>query len=153
MKLTLREFLETGRLGDIRLGMTRAEAQALLGPPEDISLTKDAVWKYGSLQLYFHENRLWLIALYFPWDELRLPNAFEAVGYLPSRATTLQEFRKFLAESGSETNLDRTVDEAVILQVGPGIEVIFHREPEQILLETMQWSGQPPVRERVKESR
>jgi hypothetical protein len=58
MKCCLRAFLKTGRLGDLRLGMTRAEIAALLGRPDAEGGTsrkykRPSVWRYGTMECWF----------------------------------------------------------------------------------------------------
>src|SRR5262249_3349503 len=97
MKPTLKEFLQTGRLGSLVFGATEEDARQILGHPEDTSVNKKnrpLIWKYGSLQLHFDQGLLNFIGLYFSDHEFRLPAGLSLVGWMPTSTTSLNEFQK-----------------------------------------------------------
>jgi hypothetical protein len=53
---TLTQFALTGRLGALQLGMLQSEVRKLLGDPDDVSLTRQQIWKYGQLEITFTLN-------------------------------------------------------------------------------------------------
>jgi hypothetical protein len=58
--VSLREFLRTGALGPIRLGMTRAAVVDMLGKPNawsvvEITVGLPEIFKYGDIEFYFDE--------------------------------------------------------------------------------------------------
>ena len=62
-EINLLQFFKTGEFGPVKLGMTRAEVENLLGKPdsyytiEEISDSDDytsaEIWEYGGVELYF----------------------------------------------------------------------------------------------------
>jgi len=123
-----REFLCTGELGNISLGMSGDEILAALGPDRDIADCRPfEVWKYGSLQLTLWQGRLYSFSLYFTSSEQDLPKGLEIEGWLPSRNTTLDEVRGFLFGAGVPFHLDCGLcDECgFTLLVGPGVKIVF----------------------------
>lgn len=56
----------------VKLGMTREEVQAILGPPHDYNIgtrkyPRPMIWKYNDVELHFHypiEGGLWLVGLF-----------------------------------------------------------------------------------------
>jgi hypothetical protein len=100
---TLVEFLKTGRLDGISVGISRDEVRALLGEPEDVSTNKfPQTWKYGPLQLAFYKSAdgsnplLASISMCFHEPEQRFPEAIKIDGWLPDPETTFDAFRTFL---------------------------------------------------------
>jgi len=48
------EFIKTGKLGSVSLGISKEEIENILGKPDDVSVSrKPRIYKYGSLQLAF----------------------------------------------------------------------------------------------------
>ena len=66
MKVSLREWIVTGRFGSIELGAMRADVERHLGLPKQWSTPANtpqtaAIWKYGDIEFYFQDDRLWMI--------------------------------------------------------------------------------------------
>jgi hypothetical protein len=67
VEASLLDFLRTGALGPIRVGLSRDQIETLLGRPDNFSeaKTKDgqpAIYKYGEIELFFNDEQiLWLI--------------------------------------------------------------------------------------------
>ena len=64
LQLNLTEFLKTGTFGFINLGLTKAELESQLFPPEDwMERTKahdkdnTPIWRYGNFELHFDEKQ------------------------------------------------------------------------------------------------
>lgn len=56
ISVSLRTFLETGKLGPLHLGMSRQQILEVVGQPDDWNTNfapRAAIWKYGSMELYF----------------------------------------------------------------------------------------------------
>jgi len=60
VSVSLKEFLRTGRLGPIALGMTASEVEALLGGQGTLA-AEPSVWAYGSIELHFSRRRIFMI--------------------------------------------------------------------------------------------
>ena len=57
MKASLKELIESGGFGPVKLGMTREEVESSLDAPDDVGGTsrkyqKPSIWKYGDIELY-----------------------------------------------------------------------------------------------------
>ena len=68
--VSLEGFVRTGSFGPVRLGMSRAQIQELIGPPVDVGCQsrkypRPACWLYGDVELHFRprEDVMWLIHL------------------------------------------------------------------------------------------
>lgn len=59
IEISLLEWLRTGRFGPVHLGMSRAEVEGVLGPPEMMGgrtsrrKRRPTIWKYGDVEMYF----------------------------------------------------------------------------------------------------
>jgi len=83
--ISLREFIHTGRLGEIGLGSTRAEVETAFGAPTNwdghINCKRATIWEYGVFRIHISSNIAWMFVLdgfHFP---TQVGNAlFEADG-------------------------------------------------------------------------
>jgi hypothetical protein len=76
--VSLEAFFQTGSLGPIRLGMSRAQIQEAVGPPDYVGCTtrkyrQPSLWGYGNMELHFVRggDELWLIHL----ENFQVPEA------------------------------------------------------------------------------
>ena len=133
IKITLKEFLTEGRLGDIVFGIEKRDLQQVLGYPDAFSDPKSMrqIWKYGSLQVSFENNILDFIGIYFQNQE-RLPAQLEITGYFPTKLAGFTEFKQYLTQEGIpfEVNSVLTFESQKVLVVGLGIDVIFNNTNE-----------------------
>jgi hypothetical protein len=120
---TLEQFLRTGDLGGITLGMTPDAVAGVLGPPEDRSVKRNPLtWKYGALQLsFFREpgetsDTLALIAVYFHTPADVPPAPIRFTDWSSDGETTPLAFAQFLrsahllpADEGVDDGADRIV--------------------------------------------
>jgi hypothetical protein len=105
---SLLEFMRTGRLGDITLGMSPIELQAHWGKPNDISVD-GRIWQYGSsegvnIQLPIIDNRVAGIWIYF-WagtDTDAIPSGILAGDWGVHALASVAEFTDFLDANGLE---------------------------------------------------
>lgn len=75
MKASFKEFIESGVLGLLRVGMKRAEVEQSLGAPPSWEARargyrKADIWKYGDIELYFQDDALWMIFA----DDFQVPD-------------------------------------------------------------------------------
>jgi hypothetical protein len=68
VQLSLVQFLRTGNLGPIRLGMTAVEVEAVLGKPDATGNTSrkhrwPSVWRYGDVEFGFDPKQRLLVYL------------------------------------------------------------------------------------------
>ena len=62
MRPSLLDFLKTGAIGELRLGLTADEVLALLGLPDDVGGTsrkypRPSVYVFGSVEVFFTQSR------------------------------------------------------------------------------------------------
>jgi len=101
------EFLKSGQVGELSIGMTRESVQHILGPPDDTSVKKrPEVWKYGSCELSFHRisdglsGILDSIQYYYHTQQVehRSHTKLTFTGWSPSSSTTIGEFLNYLGQ-------------------------------------------------------
>lgn len=69
IRVSFRDFLNSGNIGDLKLGITRQSVATLLGTPLDWSVKdrvveKAKVWKYDGLELWFRVDVLSYVGLH-----------------------------------------------------------------------------------------
>jgi hypothetical protein len=105
LNTNLVDFLKSGQLGNIELGLPKAEIYKLLGKPDewtqdyvDTTQEQSSWWRYGMAGLNFDdENCIKGLGLY--WlihPDIELPSLFHFSGWLPGKNTTIDEFVSFL---------------------------------------------------------
>lgn|GEM_PF-3685625 len=100
----IRDFLQTGRLGEIQLGLRPDQVIGILGAPDDQSVKKRPVHilRYGAVQFSFvavpdtKDSRLASVAIYFDDADRPIPPPLSPTDWLPTGNTTEQQFRQFL---------------------------------------------------------
>lgn len=143
----LREFLTSGTLGPMTIGLSPVEVQRLLGDPWEVGGTsKQRIWKYGSIQLGFHRDKatrteaLSFIGVYFRDGNLTLPEAISSQGWSPSLQTTKEDFIRFLKEQEIGYSEDRqlTFGTQSALTTESGAQVIFYNSADEAFLDSIQ---------------
>lgn len=109
MLVTLGEFLARGRLGEVALGMTKAEVLEAAGLPAEFhdgrTLEEAAIWINGRTTFWFEGDRLARIGVYFLLTYLSNP----AIRYdpaFPAHAVPIDELRTFMRRAGMEVRQD-----------------------------------------------
>jgi hypothetical protein len=129
----LADFLMTGKLGSIITGVSKEFVREILGEPQDVSVQKNPeIWKYGALQLGFFRGRdssqaaLVFIGLYFHQSEDTVPEALGLTGWMPSKQTTSQEIRDYLANFNGVTGAGvfRESDGNLVMEHS-GVGIVF----------------------------
>src|SRR5437588_3306016 len=109
---TLREFLSSGTLGAIKMGMRPQMVEQLWGPPDDRSVQRHPteILRYGSLELVFKtvpdtdDMRLVAVAIYFGRPDQQLPAGAGFEDRSLTDTTTEAEFRDFAAAAALEVH-------------------------------------------------
>jgi hypothetical protein len=133
--ISVDEFLETSRLGQLVEGRTTHEVRDLLGEPEGVSGRGwPQLWKYGSIQLGFHRTTrdeipfLTSIALYFRVPDEAPPEALKFSGWYPAIGCSYDEFRAHLDEVGIRVYGGVASGPRKHLIVGPGVRITFDED-------------------------
>jgi len=109
---TFQEFLTSGKIGEVQLGMRPEVVEQRLGLPDDRSVKRHPVeiLRFGSLELAFKtvpqtdDTRLISVAIYFNRPKQQLPAALKFDDWTPTDATTEAEFRQFIASTGLDVH-------------------------------------------------
>jgi hypothetical protein len=107
-------FIRSGVVDGVAVGARQDEVRSLLGPEEATSLTRDPIWRYGALQVAFHEGRVvWLMLSGEDHPDLA-------------------EVERWLAQEGLVYEVDPELtfeDSQTTLKVlGSGVRLVFDRE-------------------------
>ena len=100
------DFLRTGQIGRLAMGMSKDAVRDLLGEPRDTSVRKHPeIWKYGQVELAFFRTSdgsspvLTSIMYHFD-DPTPPPIGLEMTGWVPTCRTTYEGFSAHLDEAG-----------------------------------------------------
>ena len=129
---TFREFLSSGKLADVQLGMRPEMVEQRWGSPDDRSVKRHPAetLRFGSLELTFKtvpqtdDTRLVAAAIYFNRPSQQLPSALKFDDWTPTDATTEPEFRAFVTSAGLETH-SKVDGEYTHLVLNSGASVVF----------------------------
>lgn len=111
---SMREFLTSGRLGDVQLGLRPEQVFEILGAANDHSARRRPVQvlRYGAVEFAFKpvpgtgDARLVSTAIHFHDPGREVPPALRPGDWLPSNETTADEFRRRLDEAGLAAHRD-----------------------------------------------
>jgi hypothetical protein len=56
-------FLRTGAIQSLRVGASQADVRALLGEPEDTSVSRPLIWQYDDREITFHGDHVTMISV------------------------------------------------------------------------------------------
>lgn len=134
MILDLDEFLRTGRLLPVQMGMLRSQIVQLLGPPPASSPRID---RYGDLQLFYRQQQLTMIYL----DDFERPTGTERV-QLKSSGLRGRMSKASLLDFFERTQigvLDLAGSQPAALVTRAGVKIGFEPAEELFAL----WLGSP----------
>ena len=124
------EFLATGQVGDVQMGMAIDQVEQRLGPADDRSVSRRPVQtlKYGSMELSFKlvpetvTTRLVAVSIHFGWPDFALPVAFD--DWTPRSDSSEADFRRFAERVGLSvhSSVDGTYRSLVL---STGARVVF----------------------------
>ena len=134
MIVSLKEFLRTGDLGPVRLGMREDEVFALFGSPNDKGLTsrrrkKPCLWLYGDIELIFDREAWTLRMVNCEFHEPGPPRGGPGIELDPwiivRRLSPVHFQEECRRERIPLLTLDSVNEGAVEFSVGPGVHLIF----------------------------
>jgi len=101
------DFLRSGRIGQISVGMNQEAVRELWGPPQDTSIRKHPeIWKYGPVEFSFYrspeDSSLLLVSIiyHFSQPNAEPPRLLSDSGWMPNSETSIEEFRGHLVDVG-----------------------------------------------------
>lgn len=126
MRISLEEFLRTGRLGKLRLGLSEGEVLALLGCPEDVGGTsrkycKPLIYLYGSVEIHFDPKSRTCVLIYIEcpiWKELRFPSHWEIMDWQLKPGMKREEIERILVKTDLQFKYDICYNQFIILSSG-----------------------------------
>ena len=132
MEIVLKDFLNTGTLGEIRIGMSREECRSLFGEPAEFhrgdDLMNASIWINGIVTLWFETGVLNRIGLYFILDYEKNDN-IELNGYFPNRVTKISELVNYMEKS--KVIFSETIDKVMkkpILKTKYGVVISYSHD-------------------------
>lgn len=98
----IEEFLKTGKIGELRLGLSEVEVRRILGEPPHYSEggRKNQRWKYDSLQIGFANGSVCALALYFSDGVVTFPDRLLEEVRIPIEKTSVAGIEKLVTDIG-----------------------------------------------------
>lgn len=136
--VSLLEFLRTGHLGFLRLGMSLQQVISLLGEPDKSSLIdfrrlKPLIIKYGDIELYFPKHKRHIKMIYM--DNFKTPcggSRLDLDPWILRGGVARSEVESHLEQVGIPfSRLPRRIDENVELVMESGVRMLFIEKPEE----------------------
>ncbi|HEX5083875.1 MAG TPA: hypothetical protein VFY40_17635 [Blastocatellia bacterium] len=132
----LQDFIDTGKLGPIYLGISKRELQSILGPAEATSDERKGleIWKFHDLQVALYQDAVYFIGVYVTNDSIKLPPPLKFDDQALAQIMRLEGLKKFLMAEDLEFNIDDklTFDDQACLRImgvmGAKIHLIFGDE-------------------------
>jgi len=134
--VSLKELIESGRFGPLRLGMSKEQVESFLGAPDDWSVgsrkfSQATILKYGDVEFHFdpHAGGLWLIHL----EQFDAPSRGKSVRLDPwviRPSLTLSEMEECLSRNGISYQVTDQADweDYKCMVAGAGVKLIFNVE-------------------------
>ncbi len=137
--VSLKDFIQTGEFGPIKLDMTRDEVITILGEPDDFSVNsnskrrrrlKPAIIKYGDIEFYFTDETDQLKMIYSDHvSEFRGGSRISLDSWIIRGSAPRKEIEKTLGEIGVNfvdvKPWDPTTSQ---IRLDSGVELVFNEE-------------------------
>jgi len=158
MEVSLREFLETGRLGRLHVGVTREQVVDLLGSPEEAGGTsrkhrRPSIFRYGSLDVSFDTSPPYLCHLLHieardEVREFRFPGRFTSIRWELPPYTQRAVAEDYLREKRLAYSISYPVSEgcAVLTLPVSGVVIAFDEKDRLSALSTARGPTEPAVK-------
>ncbi len=138
VKASMQDFLQSGQLGPIRLGMSRTQVRELLGDPDDIGGTSrkyrvPATWKYGDIELHYERGKDQLVLIHA--DDFNVLSGGRAIDLDPwiiRGGVSLEEVQAQLQAVHIAYQFKEWPygDNVIVLNVGRYVQLSFLHSPE-----------------------
>jgi len=127
MHVDLKTFLAEGRLGDVRVGMTRAEILALAGEPAVFargeSMQDAEIWINGKVTFWFAASSLEHIGVYYVLEYPSNQNISYDASFPERETTTLRQLCNFMSKNGVEYATDESHTRHTVLITKGGVQI------------------------------
>ena len=148
MNISLRQFLETGRLGDLRLGDTVERVYALLGKPDDVGGVSrkhpwPSIYVYGTVKVFFSRGAFPMcrgVAWQVGRGPFRLRSADTVEDWSLTPGTRRPTVEAYLEGTGlalEDYSSDRPKGESLLLRSG----VVLDFDKDGVLHSVSVWEG------------
>ena len=137
MTSQLLQFVRSGAIGSLSLGLTKSQVIELRGIPgwweghRDFLAEKSDVWRYGALQLAFDNNRVSQLTVFCNSSEVdESESDFDVSSFFDSEIgsqTTVTDFQSSLRRLGLKCVEDRDDTRSPVVLVATGIVARFGR--------------------------
>ena len=140
MNDALAEIVNRETIPGLRPQQELGEVIALLGEPEDVSLSKrPLILRYGSLELGFwegpgSERRLKFMGVYFRGEGLRLPGALSRTTRWPTEPMSEMELLGLLASLGRPATVETRAEDSLVLRAGEVVRFVLAHDEETCAL-------------------
>ena len=133
VNVSLKELIQLGHFGPVRLGMSREQVESFIGEPDDSGVgsrkhPQATILKYGDVEFHFdpRDGRLWLIHL----GQFEAPSAGKSVRLDPwiiRASLTVPEMEEGLSRSGIGYQVTDQAgwDDYKCVVAGAGVKLIF----------------------------
>jgi hypothetical protein len=135
--MMLQEFIASGILGPIHLGLFKGSVQSILGDPQATSDRRKGreLWKYDDLQLGLYHDVVYFIGVYVSGDSIKLPPPLVFDEHILARTMRLEDMKKFLLANKIAFDVDDklTFDDQTCLRiVGSRVGIYFDEKLRSI---------------------
>jgi hypothetical protein len=119
--MTLQEFIASGIIGPIGLGLSKREVQSILGDAQAKSERRKGreLWKYEDLQVGFYQDVVHFIGMYVSDDSIKLPLPLVFDEQVLAQIMRLEDTKRFLLANEMEFDINDklTFDDQTCLRI------------------------------------
>jgi len=134
--MILQDFIASGMIGPISLGLSKKEVQSILGDAQAKSDRREGrdLWKYDDLQVGFCQDIVCFIGVYVSGNSIKLPPPLIFDESVVAQIMRLEDMKKFLLsiEMEFDVNDKLTFDDQACLRIvgatGAEVHLVFADE-------------------------
>jgi hypothetical protein len=145
LKTSLKEMLETGQIGELKLDLSHEEVREIMGEPplwggrslkykkRDAKEANDApLWRYDDLEYSF--SPLLYIMLEFEHDNSSLPENIQIDEWFLSTQTALETVKKYLDEQKFQYSIKHLASDLTTVEICINQKTIAFRFLEELFI-------------------
>ena len=136
INISMKELVATGYFGPVRLCMSRAQVESLLGHPDDwggrsLEYSKATILKYGDVELHFDPIQYHLVLIHM--DDFDVPSGRRLINldaWIIRQSLKVSEAEEYLSRSGIDYEVMQAEyeDDATLILAGVGVKLLFMGE-------------------------